>query len=243
MSLDKQWEKWNQSQSDEDFDALMVATDPIIDKAMTSYAPNASPAVRSKARVLTSQAVRTYDPAQKTKLQSYLYTQLQPLQRENMSYDTLHVPERVRYDIRQLNQDHDKFVDQNGREPNDDELADATGLSRKRIAHIRRFDRSILQESKFMQEDDDGDTNAMPATAYSQHIWQQAVYEDLGNTDKLIYDLRTGRNGRKAPLSVTDIGKKLHMTPSAVTQRLKRISDKMSEGVEYEQQPIKNILG
>ena len=232
--LDTTWGTWNTDRSPESFNKLMTATKPIVDKAMTSYAPGAHPAVRSRAKILVKGALESFDPSKGTKLQSHLYTQLQPLQREVQSYDTLRAPERVRLDMRHLNSAHNRFVEENDREPNDTELADFTGLSTKRIAHIRRFDRMILSESNFSPADDDADDASLPATQQAAKLWQEAVYADLGDIDKLIFDLKTGRNGRPKPLQVADIARKLKLTPSAVSQRLKRIADKIAEGARYE---------
>jgi len=234
MDMDEQWQTWNNDRSQANMDALVQTTGPVIDKALTSYAPGSSPAVKSQAKILTRKAIENFDPNRGTKFQSHLYTQLQPLQRESMSYETLYAPERVRFDLRQVRDQSNQFNLENGRDPNDDELADFTGISKRRIAHLRRFDKMVLSEGRFTPEDDDADDSTLPGTEQAAKIWQAAVYEDLGNTDKLIYDLRTGRNGRSDAMSVTAIGKKLKMSPSAVSQRLKRISDKISEGAEYE---------
>jgi DNA-directed RNA polymerase specialized sigma subunit len=234
MDMDEQWKTWDSDRSKDNMNAMLQSANPIIDKAITSYAPGSSPAVRSQAKILTRRAIENFDPKKGMKLQSHLYTQLQPLQREAMSYETLYAPERVRFDLRNLRDQSNQFNIENGREPNDDELADFTSISKRRIAHLRRFDKMVLGEGRFTPEDDDENDASLPGTQQAGKIWQEAVYEDLGNIDKLIYDLRTGRNGREKALSVTDIGKKLKMSPSAVSQRLKRISDKISEGVDYE---------
>jgi len=234
MNMDEQWSAWDKDRSNDNLNALMETAKPVIDKAITSYAPGSSPAVKSQAKILTRRAIESYDPKRGTKFQSYLYTQLQPLQREAMSYDTLYTPERVRFDLRQVRDASRQFTEHNGREPNDDELADSMGISKRRIAHLRRFDKMVLGEGRFTPEDDDEDDAALPETQQAGRVWQQAVYEDLSNIDKLIYDLKTGRNGRTKAMKVGDIAKKLKMTPSAVSQRLKRISDQIAEGAEYE---------
>jgi len=210
----------------------MKVAEPIISKAITSYAPNSSPAVKSQAKVLAKGAFETFDPKKNAKLQTHLYIQLQPLQREVQAYDTMHVPERVRFDIRHVNEAHNRFVEENGREPNEEELADYTGLAVGRISHIRKFDKAIIGESQLMPEDDDSDMS-MPETNRGQTAWREMVYMELNDRDKLIYDLKTGRNGR-VPMSVNEIATKLKITPGAISQHLAKIDHRISEGVQYE---------
>lgn len=231
--LDEKYTQWSKTRRDDHFGELMQAAAPIISKAITSYAPNSSPAVRSQAKILTKKAFESYDPKKGTKLQTHLYTQLQPLQREAGSYDTIHIPEGVRFDIRHINEAHNRFVDEHGQEPNDEELADYTGLSQKRIAHVRKHDKAIIGEAQLLPEDDDSDSASMPATQRGQNAWREMVYAELGARDKLIYDFKTGRNGR-VPMSVGEIAVKLKLSPGAISQRLGKIDTRIAEGADYE---------
>ena len=230
--LDDMYAQWQKKQTPENMMAVMKEAMPIVTKAITSYAPKSSPAVRSKAKVLIKGAIESYSPDKGTKLQTHLYTQLQPLQREAMSYDTLHIPEGVRFDMRHLNDAHNRFSEENGREPNEDELADYTGISTSRIAHVRKFDKAIIGEAQLMPADDDEGSMSMPATQEAGNAWRDMVYSELGPRDKLIFDLKTGRNGR-VPMGVSEIAMKLKVSPGAVSQRLAMVDKRLVEGEEY----------
>lgn len=231
--LDAKWQQWSKTRKPEHFNELMTAANPILDKAITSYAPKSSPAVRSQAKILAKKAFASYDPKKGAKLQTHLYTQLQPLQREAGSYDTLHVPEGVRFDIRHVNEAHNRFVEESGREPSDDELADYTGLSKKRLSHVRKLDMAVIGESSLMPEDDDADSDiGMPETQQHQSAWRDMIYMELSDPDKLMYDLKLGRNGRK-PLGVSEIAKKFKISPGAVSQRLAKIDQRINEGEAF----------
>ena len=231
--LDQKYEQWKKTGRPEHLAELMTAADPIVGKAVTSYAPKSSPAVRSKAKILAKAAFESYTPGKGAKLQTYLYSQLQPLQREAAAYETLHTPEGVRFDMRHVNEAHNRFVEENEREPSDEELADYTGLSAKRLAHIRKFDKMIIGEAKLMPGDDDEDSMSMPATQQGINAWREMVYSELGPRDKLIFDLKTGRNGR-VPMGVTEIAAKLKITPGAVSQRLATVDRRLTEGIDYD---------
>jgi DNA-directed RNA polymerase specialized sigma subunit len=231
--LDEKYKQWSKTRRDDHFDELMKEADPIINKAITSYAPNSSPAVRSQARILAKKAFQSYDPKRETKLQTHLYTQLQPLQREANSYETMHVPEGVRFDIRHINEAHNRFVEENAREPSDGELADYTGLSMKRLSHARKHDKALIGEAQLLPQDDDEDSASMPATQRGETAWREMVYTELGDQDQLIYDLKTGRNGR-VPMGVSAIALKLKLSPGAVSQHLDKIDKRIGEGADYE---------
>ena len=56
-------------------------------------------------------------------------------------------------------------------------------------------------------------------------------YHDLSDKDKLIFEYKTGFGG-KPVLDNAGIGKKLQMSPSTVSQRLKFITSRLAEGIE-----------
>jgi len=229
--METAYDSWKQSPSPERLRELMTVVNPTINSAITSYAPGSSPSVRSKAKVLAKGAIETFDPSMGVKLNTHLMTQLQQLRREQGKYNSVHMPERVRFDLTKLNQASNQFVDENGSEPTDSELADYTGLSMKRIRHIRKYNRAIATSSAFEAEQE-GDKRSLPAVEQAAKLWEDFVYEGLGKKDQLIYELKTGKGGTQQPLSLAEIGKKMTMTPSAVSQRLAKIAEQISNGPE-----------
>jgi len=232
-TLDEAYERWSKKPNKVHLGYVINQAKPVIDKAVSSYAPHPSPSIKSFAKVLTKNAIQTYDPSKGAKLQTHLFNQLRQLQREAYSYNTVHVPEKVRFDLSDVRKVHNQFVEENGREPNDDELADATGLSTKRIAKMRLYDRSLVNEDVLHEAEASETGGAPPILQEAASIWEDAVYDSLSESDKLIYDLKLGRNGRK-PMALKDIAKKLRISSSAVSQRLKKISDMLAEGADVE---------
>ena len=228
MSLDENWKKWKQTQTPEDFDTLMDAANPLISSAITSYAPGSAPAVRSKARVLVAKAFNTYDPARKVKLNTHLYNQLQPLYREGGTYSSVHTPERVTLDLKAMKRGFSELEDTLGREPSDREISDHTGMSSKRLKKLRSYDKPQMMESFFEPaEGSDQDSN-LPATEKMANLWEDYAYHSMSSPDQAIYDMKMGRNGRKA-MSVTAIAKSMKISSGAVSQRLGRISKILQE--------------
>ena len=214
-----------------------VVTDlqPTIDKALRAYAPNATPVVQGRARILAAQAVRSFRPGTGADLHTHVYRQLQRLQREGPKIsDPMPMPERTRRDSGKIMSMISQATDDIGREPTDEELSELTGLPRRRVTKIRQGLRRRMPESQYTEgfgnDDDDGD-NAPEAVTQEQtgyDDWVDATYHDLNETDKVILQYRTGYRG--APkLSNTDIAQRLKISPAAVSQRVTRIQAKLDE--------------
>jgi DNA-directed RNA polymerase specialized sigma subunit len=231
-NLDTAWQTWQQQQDDESMRQVLRAADGTINAGIKSYAPNSTPAMRSRAKILTRRAIQTYDPNKGTKLKTHIMNNLQPLRRESMAYNTLHTPERVRMDLYAVNQKREAFEMEHGRAPSDEELADFTGLSKKRINHIRMYDKRPVFETA-LQAQSEGDKRSMPGVIPEDDLWTEFVYEGLSSSDQRIYDMKTGYGGSKDPQSVSEIARELNMSPSAVSQRLAKIDMELAQGAEF----------
>jgi DNA-directed RNA polymerase specialized sigma subunit len=234
-ALNKAWKAWQGNKNAETMQALTKETQPIVAKALTSYAPNSSPAVKSYAKILVRKALHSYDPAKEAKLRTHLMIQLQPLQREAGTYETLHIPERVRLDRSVIDRRSNEFLERNGYEPSDSELADFSGLSVKRLQHIRQYAKMQVPESRTRPQSEN-DISTPPTEIEGLNVWKEAVYDGLGSMDQRIYDLKTGKNNSQNPLSVNEIAGKLKMTPSAISQRLSKIDRLMASAPVMEEE-------
>lgn len=231
QALDTSWQAYRKTPTPENLDAVMKAADPTINSALTTYAPKSSPALRARARILAKRAIDSYDPSKGASLNTHLMGQLRPLYREAGAYNTLHVPERVRMDLRAVREREAQFVEEHGYEPSLDELADYTGLSKSRIQHIHKYDKSVVAENRFAEADDEASSMYMPTISEEDDLWEEFVYEGLSESDKVIYDMKTGRKTGK-PMATSEIARKLGVSPSAVSQRLALVSSKIQERPE-----------
>lgn len=214
---------------------VVDSLDPTIQKALRAYAPNATPVIQGRARILAANAVRSYTPGHGADLNTHVYRQLQRLQREGPSItDPMPQPERTRRDSGKIMAAISQASDDIGREPTDEELSELTGLPVRRITKIRKGIRSRISESQYTEglgnDDDDGD-HAQEATATERtgyDDWVDAVYHDLPEVDRVILQYRTGFRG--APkLSSMEIARRLKLSPAAISQRVTRIQAKLDE--------------
>jgi DNA-directed RNA polymerase specialized sigma subunit len=147
------------------------------------------------------------------------------------------IPEQVGLDYKKLNEAENELRDRLSRDPSDDEIADATGLSVRRIKKIRGFHKPIAEGATIIETGDDyadagGVASQIPGQNDAQEAWLDFVYGDLSPTDKLIMDMTLGRNGRKKT-STQIIAQKLNITPGAVSQRAAKIQSMLNQNKAF----------
>lgn len=215
---------WKASPGPQTNSALLKAVSPVIDTALTTYAGKGhSPTLRSHARSMALSAFKTYDPT-RGRLRSHMLSSMQRLRRISaQEQQIISIPEAVSLDYQHLMEAEKDLADVNGRMPSDLELADRTGLSLKRIAHIRQSQLPVAEGTTQLGVDGEGPQDVGVTIPGRQNkAWENFVYLDLGNTDRFIMDAALGRNGRR-PMSVSQIAQALRITPSAVSQRAQKI--------------------
>jgi DNA-directed RNA polymerase specialized sigma subunit len=230
--MDDAYARWKKSPTPDTMGELLDKAEPTLNSALTSYA-GGNPLLHGKAKKLAVGAFETYDPKKGTKLRTHLMTQLQPLTRYAREQSQVtKVPERVSLDLYRMSQENKKFTDQYSREPSDRELADNTGLSLKRLLHIRSYGKPETTESGRSYTNEEGEEEVFyPGTEQvdPQRVWSEYVHHDLAPIDQKIMEWKTGIYGKQI-LSTNDIAKKLNLTPGAVSQRASRILAKVNEG-------------
>ncbi len=219
--------QWQKARTPDNNTRLLKTVQPIVDTALSSYAGSSpSTTMRSRAKLMALKAMETYDP-NKGNVKTHLLSQLQSLRRAAAKENNIiSIPEQVGLDFQRLNENENELRDQLGREPTDDELADATGLSTRRIRKIRAFHQPVAESATITESEDDsfgGDVaSSVPGATSAHDAWLNFVYEDLGPTDRLIMDMTLGRNGRKRA-SNQQIAQRLRLSPGAISQRAAKI--------------------
>jgi DNA-directed RNA polymerase specialized sigma subunit len=225
----EEYYSWKKDPSKQNLSSLLTRVDPIIDKAVTSYAGKAGPALKTKARLMTLDYLNTYDPKKGMALNSYIMQNLQSLHRENAQRSqTVHVPENISLIRNKVTQARQEFESNYGREPSIEELADQTGISQKHIMNMNKYRPTV---SGSMKETEKGDSFFIKERNFDD-IWSGYVYFDLDPKDKKIFEWTTGYGGTQT-IPKQDIAKKLKMTPAAVSFRINKIVAKLEEGSQY----------
>jgi DNA-directed RNA polymerase specialized sigma subunit len=226
---------WSANPNPTSSDAFLKAVDPVIQEGLNVYGGrSANPMMRSRARRIALQAAGRYDPS-KASLKTHLMAHLQGLRRYGAQQNqVIHVPEAVALDQHHLNEAEAELSDRLGRDPSDLELADHTGLSRRRIAHIRGY-RSPVSEGRLAllaDEDEEGGAGGgfEPAVEGPDRTKLRAefLYHDLDPHDQVILEYGMGLNGA-TKLPASQIARRLKLSPGAVSQRAARIQQMLDE--------------
>ncbi len=230
-AIDKQFTDYKKTNHPDQLHPLIKSLQPTIDHALNAYAPDASPIVKDRARLLAVKAVKGYSPTHGANLQTHVYRQLQELQRIGPKLnDPLPMPERLRRERGMLLKTIDSARNELGREPSDEEVSERIGLPPAKITKIRGLMRSGVPSS-VLEELGDEDEEAPDMVAHQrapEEDWLDAVYHDLTEPDRLILQHRTGYRG--APVFPSGkIAQMLGISPAAVSQRAARIQARLDE--------------
>lgn len=223
------FEAWKKEPSPRTSTALLEAVHPVLESAIRSYGGKSpSPTLHSRAKLLALDAAGRYDPS-KAKLRTHLMVNLQGLRRASAREgQIISIPERVGLDLFKLHEAENELSDRLGRGPSDLELADHTGLSRKRLEHIRKARPGYSEGQVSNVVDEEGQASMGPSVIAPANnmVWQDFVYHDLHPTDQIIMEHSLGLHG-KPILSKQAIAKKLRLSPGAISQRAAKIQERL----------------
>lgn len=227
------WERY-QNGDETASSEVLTELDGTINKAISAYA-NGDPQMRTQARILALEAVKTYDPSKGTQLSTYVYGQLQKLRRESAQRANLtHVSENVAIERSQIQRQIREYVADHGEEPTTEQLADLTGLSVKRIDSVMNY-KPVIPDSIAVSPE--GDSLAQSETDRALDLYDRLIYDELDDIDKKIYEWTTGY-GKGEILSQVEIAQRLGISTAAVSKRYKRIVDKFGTEREIVRQSI-----
>lgn len=218
-----EYDNWLADPTPDNMARVVKVLEPIVNSEVQRYA-GPKPVLRSRAKMLTTSAIKSYSPNQGTQLKSWVVTQLQPLSRYGQQMRPVHASELAIRQAAEANRVREELGMELGREPEDEELADATGLSTARLKLLRKRVTATLNEGSFETEDDE--TNmGMPGTSEPDRVGaaEDIVYNSLTPRDREIYDWKTGRHG-KSQIANQLIAKRLGVTPALVSQRSQQIA-------------------
>lgn len=227
------YSKYVETRSPESASNLLNAVSPIIDKALKSYAGGeaVTGTMRARAKTMTLEAVRRYDPKQ-AKLETHLLSHLRGLRRvSERATSGVYIPESHRITAGKLNAVRTDLADELGREPSDHELAHKMQLPIERITKARAVP-GVMSSSQ-----SGGELSAAPdkIDPKAWDTWLKIIHADLGDIDKVILERSFGMHGHPVT-PANEIAKMLNVSPAAVSlrkQRIQRELDTFSDFMGY----------
>ena len=202
---------------------LIKENKKLIDLEAARYATNLPLiTVQLEAYKLAREAAQSYNPASGFKFSTHLVNNLKKLSRLSTKYGAvLRVPENTQFDINKLNKLEKDLEHTLGRAPTTEELSHHSGLSVKAVVNTIKSKKTTTGISSLFDS---------PTLFSSENDeWLQFVYHDLSDKDKLIFEHKTGFGG-KPILDNTTIAKKLNLSVSTLSNRLKLINTTLAKG-------------
>lgn len=218
------WSNWHAKPSPEKMAVALRSVRPIVDKSVSRFPRYNASILGGEAKRLAIAAIKTYDPAQGTKLSTHVYNHLRPLGRFAADVGTAAPKSRLdkTRTAEYLGAVRD-LTELNNREPSDDDLRDYLGVDSKMLFKMRQSSVAETAESQLEYLPSQSEDPRM-------QLWTDYVYHDLDPMGKLIMDHKLGRNGR-AQLSTEEVAAKLKLNPDYVNRRAGVIAKKILDGV------------
>lgn len=224
-----QYDAWMVDPSPDNMAKVVESLEPAINSEIQRYS-GPKPLLRGKAKALTIQAIKKYDPTRGAQLRSWVVTQMQPLSRYGQQLRPIHASEMAIRQAAELNRISTELSDDIGHTPTHEELADETGLSVKRIKMLRRTVIPVISEGTIAGNIEDDEGPNLPGTNQSNVLGnaEEMVYDSLNERDRRIYDWKIGKHG-KPVLSNMEIAKRLGVTPALISQRSSQLAEQIRD--------------
>jgi DNA-directed RNA polymerase specialized sigma subunit len=222
------YQAWKSNPTPEASAQMLEAIHPLIERAVRTHVGQPNPLIISRARGMALDALRSYNPL-RSRLQSHIFSQLQGLKRvSRQQSQVIQVPEKVLFDQQLLRRHEQELKDTVGRDPSDAELANHTGFSLKRIAHVRGYQPGV---STGRLEGSTPGFNPGTSNSEARQLWIEMVYHDLSPLDQRIAEHAMGLHS-KPVLNNQQIAAKLGRSPGAVSQRKAKIQQQLDQEQE-----------
>lgn len=187
------WRQWNKTRNDTDLQTLLDALQPIINQQVTRWGGTlARPLLEIKAKVLTVEAIKSYNPKAGTALATHVINRLQKLSRTVYTHtQAARLPEHKTMGMATFTVAQKQLQDNLGRTPTNMELSDHLGWSKTRTQEFQRaYNRKELLSS--------GEFNpaSFPITDVYDPIIDY-VYFDMEPQKQQLFEHLTGYGGKE----------------------------------------------
>jgi DNA-directed RNA polymerase specialized sigma subunit len=223
--------QWKAQPSASTLSPLLAELEPSIAKSLKTSGFEKDPNLHTTMQLHLAKALPRFDPS-KSNIKTFATNELKRVSRLGPRHRyTIPMPEQAALDLRQLTQQQDSLSATLGRDPTVKELADATGLSLKRISTIRRYNRPVVLQERVAGSGEDTEPVTTAGMNFDD-LWVEAVYDGLDGLDRKIVDWTLGWHDQPI-LTKTEIAQRLGLSVSAITQRSQRLATKFDEGSEF----------
>ena len=177
------WKEWKKTNNPVVLQQLLSGLAPLLNREISKWDTTVPrPALESKARLLTVEALKSYDPSRGAAVGTHVASRIRKLSRHVYPYQNVaRLPEnqQLLYNTFQVAQN--RLVDSLGRDPTHEELADELAWAPKKVTDFQKaFGRRELVESEGAQISGDDETDSLVDFYYhglAPH--DQKLFEDI----------------------------------------------------------------
>lgn len=213
---------WKASNSPYDMEALINQFNGTIQKAVNKFGSGNVPesSLKIKAKQLTAEAIKSYDPNSGTNLNSWITTNLSKLYRFYTHHNITQVSEDM-FSLQNRYFKQKEFLEDNlGRVPTLSEIADDLGVPEKKVLTIEKtfsphFQDSMVNTNKFVGF---GETLDESELSY--------IFDQLDEYEQRLFTMKTGWPGGK-PKTLEYIQSKTGKSKPTLSREFGRLSDKL----------------
>ena len=200
---------------------------PTISSALRSFAPGQEATLNIQAAKLALSSMSSFDPNRGIQPSTHAFNTLQRLNRiRRQRQNIMHIPQDSVYKYNIIQQKAAQMQDQIGRQPTNEQLADALGMSASKIQQILSRSKGIINDSSAISQLTGQSTFSTKSASDKDYI--DYTYRSLGPVQQKIMQWSLGLNG-KPVLSNVQIASKLGISPGAVSQRRLKINNMLSQ--------------
>jgi len=231
-STEQLYNRWKQRPDPASLSPLLTALNPTIERSMSAYGYGGDPNIKTTAQLHVVDALPRFKADKGAKLDTFMFNELKRLRRLGAQQQfAIPIPEQASYDLQSIKKVEQDLTADLGRGPTPEELADASGLSVKRLTSIKKqYDLPAVTEQSF--DPMSGVPGQDAPENETEKLWLEAAYGELDSTDRQIMNWSLGIHGQPK-MSKTQIAQRLQISIPAITQRARRIAAKISEGTKY----------
>jgi len=216
------WKTWKVSPTDANTSALLKQVNPLIQREANKWAGTLSrPLLETEGKRLAVQAFKTYDPNRGAALGTHVVNQLQKMSR--LSYANQNVarlPENKMLQFHSYHVGHEQLLDNFGRPPTVDEMADHLGWT---LPQINKFNKQIGHQELIESVGVENVHQNLAQAEVSDHM-VDFIHHDLPPVQKSMFEHLTGYQGVEQ-LNNKQIQKKLGLTQGQYSYQKRKLID------------------
>lgn len=224
--LKTQYETYAGDPTPDNMSPILQGLTPTIRSVMAKNGLRDDPNIEYEMKAqLAEHIANGYDP-EKAALNTYAYDVLKRMPRvAAQQRHGVHIPESADLAKRQVYAATERLKDELNRNPTSAEIADATGLSAKRVDSLdRRYGRAAVSQS-FSEAFGGQSAGTQEFEAPELDMWVEATVNAFSPVDRRIYEALS----QDEPLTKTQLAKELGVSNAAITQRVGRMVKMLGE--------------